>query len=128
MKKITLSLLLICVFIGPSSAADTVVLNGTPLIQAKGNVELSENVSLSESQQNEYRLIITKNDKNYYWATRENRPLIKKQSGEISIFVEPGGTGYIRVSEQDGRILYLEHMAYGFKTISYWGVANSFSP
>ena len=119
----------IIVMPAPTLQADEIiVLNGTPIIQSKGNPEESNNKQLSESQRNEYRLLITKDGDKYFWTTRKNRPLIKTQSGDISIFLEPGGSGYIRVSEREGQILYLEHMAYGFQTVNYWGTAVSFSP
>ena len=128
LMKIVLSLLFILLPTIAFSATEVVVLNGIPIVQSKGNIQQSENLKLSEIQQNEYRLLITKKGDDYFWTTRENRPLIKMQSGDISIFIEPGGAGYIRVSEQNGQVLYLEHMANGFQTITYWGTAKKFKP
>lgn len=129
MRKIFILLFLL--LLSPSitfGANESVVLNGVPIVQSKGNIQQSENSQLSENQQKEYRLLITKYGEDYFWATRENRPLIKKQSGDISIFIEPSGAGYIRVSEQGGKVLYLEHMAHGFQTVTYWGIAENFAP
>ena len=111
-----------------STESVVLVLNGIPIVQSKGNIQQSENVKLTESQQNEYRLLITKKGDDYFWTSRENRPLSKMQSGDISIFIESGGAGYIRVSEQNGQILYLEHMAIGFQTVTYWGISEKFMP
>jgi hypothetical protein len=121
---------LVLLFLSASTlwASESVVLNGTPIIQAKGNLQESKNTQLSESQKNEYRILITKEGDNYFWATRENRPLIKTLSGEFSIFIDPLGSGSVRVAEKDGLIMYLEQMAIGFQTVSYWGTASSFSP
>ncbi len=110
------------------SSSEYLVLNGIPIVQSKGNIQQSENVKLTESQQNEYRLLITKKGDDCFWTSRENRPLSKMQSGNISIFIESGGAGYIQVSEQNGQIFYLEHMAIGFQIVTYWGISEKFMP
>jgi hypothetical protein len=70
MKKIIKLLFLL--LISPTVAFgsnESVVLNGVPIVQSKGNIQQSENFQLSESQQNEYRLLITRNGEEYFWAT-----------------------------------------------------------
>lgn len=129
MKKFTIWTFLLMLFPAVVIAAtESVVLIGVPITQSKGNIQSSENFKLTESQQNEYRLLITKAGEDYFWKTRENKQLIKGQSGEITIFIEPGGAGYVRISKVDGKVLYMEHMTHGFQTITYWGIAEDFAP
>lgn len=128
MKIFILALLILSMPSLGMPANEVLVLNGTPLVQQKGTIENSENYQLSENQKNEYRVLIVKNDDGYFWESRERRPLIKEQSGAFSIFIEPGGAGYIKVIESNGTFLYMEHMSIGFQTLTYWGVSDNYKP
>jgi len=129
MKNVFLGLILVIIVPAVSiGGTESIVLNGIPLTQSKSNIQESQNYQLSESQQNEYRLLITKIGENYFWKTRENRPLFKHQSGDITIFIEMGGAGYIRISKVEGRFFYMEHMAHGFQSVTYWGITENFTP
>ena len=108
--------------------AEIIVLNGIPLVQAKCSIEDCKHFALSESQQLESRVLITKKDNKYLWASRGNRELTKSQSGMVTIFTENIGAGYIRIVKAGDKILYTEHMGLTLETISYWGTANDFSP
>ena len=107
---------------------ELVVLNGTPNIQNKSSLEVSGNFSLTEFQQAESRLIITKKGQKYYWTTRQNRELIKHESGIYTIFMESNGAGYVKAMKSADKVLYMEHMGLGLETITYWGTADYLSP
>jgi len=95
--------LLILIFLPSLSSAQSkiVVLNGIPLVQCKSSIEGSHNINLTGSEQNEYRVLIIKRGEKYFWSSRENRELIKLESGDITIFMEKGGAGYIGTEKRD---------------------------
>lgn len=105
-------------------SASTVVVNGLPMKKVMSDIEGTESVTVSEKERLSYRLLITKKDKQYVWASRENKELIFSQNGAFYDFVEPNGRGYVRVSIADGKCLYMEHLTLGFKNITYWGVGE----
>lgn len=103
---------------------EVVVIKGTPIIQSKSSVEESKNFQLSESQQAESRLIITKIGQKYYWSSRQDRELTKHESGIYTTFLETKGAGYVKAMKSADKVLYMEHMGLGLETITYWGVAD----
>lgn len=106
---------------------EVVVLKGVPIVQNKSSVEESGNFQLSESQQTESRLIITRKGQKYYWTSRQDRELTRHESGIYTIFLETKGAGYVRAMKSANKVLYMEHMGLGLETITYWGVADSLS-
>ena len=103
------------------------VVNGSPIKKVMSDIEGTESVTVSEKELPSYRLLITKKDKKYIWASRENKDLIFSKNGAFYDFVEPNGRGYIRVSITDGKCLYMEHLTLGFKNITYWGIGEECS-
>lgn len=120
------------------SLSENLVLNGIPVSKVSSSFEDTHRFILSESEQNEFRLLITNKNGKYYWASRGNRELILKISGMIYIFIDPSGGGYIEIldtkivpefSQANGkRFLYKEHLRNFLTNITYWGYANEFSP
>jgi hypothetical protein len=109
-------------------AQEIVVLEGTPIIQNKSSVNESGNFPLTESQQNESRLIITKKGQKYYWTSRQYRELTKYESGAYTIFLENKGAGYVKTMKNEDKVFYMEHMGIGLETITYWGTADYLRP
>ena len=107
---------------------ESVVLKGVPVIQNKSTVEGSSNITLTKSQQEESKLIITKNGQKYYWATRQNRELTKHVSGIYTIFLDTRGAGYVKAMQSGDKVFYIEHMSLGLETITYWGTADYLRP
>jgi hypothetical protein len=105
------------------STVSQVVFKGLPIKKDMSDIEGTEQVSLSEKERVEYRLVITKQGKKYFWESRENRELIISRSDDFYNFVEPNGAGYIRIAKVEGKFLYMEHLTTGFKNITYWGYA-----
>lgn len=52
-------------------------------------------LSASERQQN--AVLIVKRGDEYFWASREDRPLVHVLSGVFHLFIEPSGGGYVKV-------------------------------
>jgi len=78
--------------------------------------------------------VISKIGNDYYWASRENTPLTRTESGSFITYTASNGSGYIRViksggkktaslmSETEKKFDYVEHLLLGLRTITYFGV------
>ncbi|GEM_PF-2537060 len=105
------------------STVSNVVFRGLPLKKDMSDFEGTEQVSLEGKDRVEYRLIITKQGRKFFWESRENHELLISRSGEFYNFVDPKGAGYIRIAKVEGKLFYMEHLTIGFKNITYWGYA-----
>jgi hypothetical protein len=101
-----------------------VIFSGLPIKKDMSDIEGTEQVHLSKSEQWNYRLEIIKRGIKYYWASRENRELLFSKSGEFYNFVEPNAAGYVRIAKTEKGVIYMEHLTIGMKNISYWGIAT----
>jgi hypothetical protein len=80
--RLALFIILLVPTIGYS---EMVVLNAIPQSKIISSADATERTQLNESQQNKFRLLITKKNGKYYWASRKNRELIRKISGAVHI-------------------------------------------
>lgn len=56
----------------------------------------------------------------YFWESRENRPLTLTSSGEFTyLSAEPGQ--YVRLRKLNDRIEYVEHVDKAWESVTYWG-------
>lgn len=130
MRKI-LSLLLALLFMVFifNGYTETIVFEGMPLVRNSASVENSINERVKGEKQINYKLIITKEGKNYIWFSREKKKLKYSKRGALHYFINPEGRGYIKISKaRGGKYLYLEHMSRGLQTITYWGTADKLKP
>jgi len=122
----------------PASAEDGLVLSAVPTAKVESSSDRTERFSLAPAQAQEFAVVIVKRNGRYFWASRENRELLHSRSGVFDLFIEPGGSGYIKVLDQRAlpdflrvpgpAIQYLEQMTLGLATLTYWGEATDFSP
>lgn len=132
MRTIAIALLLA---FATSIQAGEVVFEGYPVKKIETN-ENSSNVSvLSKEKSTEYKVVITKEGENYYWATRGNLQVVPMQSGFYITFLAVNGTGYVRTlapearnifkqlpaEEQQKQFLYFEHLVHQMGSITYYG-------
>ena len=128
MKYPFLFIVLIAFSTSIAFAETVVVLSGLPQVKVMSDFSGTEQVRMSESDQANYRCEIVKKGNDYYWASRKDMSLIYSESGTFYDFVEPSGSGYIRVVVADGATYYMEHLTLGLKNITYWGAATEFTP
>lgn len=110
---------------------------GVPAMKiSEGGVE--RNVEkLEQSKSIELICVIKEIDGKFIWASRENKPLVKIDTGgAFLIFLAVDGSGYIRVikpnfksaaslmSPTEKSFDYIEHLLLGLRTITYYGKAN----
>ena len=79
---------------------------------------------------------ISEIDGKYYWATRENKQLVRTESGAFITFVAVNGSGYVRfinpklkkaaslMSNTEAKYDYVEHLVIGLSTVTYWGTSR----
>ena len=126
-KYLLSTVLIVILFPIPANAESTIIINGLPMKKVMSDIGGTESVNLTKDEGFNYRLLITKKGDKYIWASREDKELIFSHKGEFYNFVEPNGTGYIRVAKTGDNILYEEHLTLGFKNITYWGMAQEFN-
>lgn len=128
MKRLITTLLIL--LLSATCYAETIVFKGYPTVKGRGmSDDGSFNTPLSESASEEYKVIISKDGDKYYWLSRENKPLLYSKSGKFHNFVNPSGSGYIKIFQtEEGNYLYMEHMSLGLDTITYWGISEEFNP
>ena len=92
-----------CVFAALMSAANAgtvyakqLVIKGTPVVRVTSSPDESHRQVLSSGQQNEFQLLITKDNDEYVWESRDQHQLVTTESGIFSYFVAPT-TGWIKV-------------------------------
>ena len=137
MTRISVALLVLFLT-APSMAAETSVLNATPLSRVNSSDTNTKREALSSAQQQEFRIVIKKIDGKYFWASRENRELFYTLSGAFHIFIDPRSGAYVKVFDKNflaeslrdpgPRFIYLEHNHLWLNTITYWGTTNVFEP
>jgi hypothetical protein len=95
-------------------AAEQLVLYGTPPTKIESTSGETSKFRLSDNQKLKSRLWIVKREGEYFWASREYRPLGHTISGAFHYFIEPNGGGYIKVVDrrsllqnENPRYLYL---------------------
>jgi precorrin-4 methylase len=110
------------IFISTPSTAE-VILSATPEVKVFAAKDSSYKVELTRPQQIENRVVIEKIDGRYYWTTRQNHELFAQKSGNFIIFIDPLGSGYVKINVETGD--FLEHVHLGLDTITYWGNINT---
>ena len=109
------------------------VFTGLPLMKiSEGGIERTpEKVSLKDAPN--LKCVISKIGDKYYWASRENKELIRTESGAFSTFVCADGSGYVRIigfdlkeiaslmSNTETEFDYVEHMLIGLRSVTYYG-------
>lgn len=129
MRKISLILIMLVYFLVGIGQAETIVFEGIPLVRNSSSMEESRNEQVQGENQVNYKLIIRKKGDEYIWFSREKKKLTYIQSGAFDYFVNPDGSGYMKIVKgENGKYLYMEHMSIGLQTITYWGVSEKFEP
>jgi hypothetical protein len=105
--------------------ADDLVFEGRPLVRVDADGKEAKLIELSTSAGQKFACRIVKRGRGYVWASRENRHLDRVQAGDVTYYISPEGSGYVKVLEvrvRDGQEFdYIEHVSAGFKTVTYWG-------
>jgi len=124
MRKI-MTALFILIAVAGCSFAEKIVFEGTPQYRCSTSFDKDVRDKIVGEDQINYKVLITKDENGYLWSSREKRSLNHNLSGIYQYFVNPQGSGYIKlVKNEDGSYSYMEHMTSGLQTITYWGNGN----
>ena len=96
------------------------VLEGIPTVRVDAAEDGATLQVLSESEAEESRLTVGFVDDQYYWTSRENRPLQKFAVGAFTYLSSDPGH-YIRFTRLNDRIAYTEHVDSASGSTTWWG-------
>jgi hypothetical protein len=112
-------------------AAAQNVLDAEPTVRNDSSEDAATRHVLPPVERAKNRAIIIKRDDKYFWASRGGRELVHHASGAFDYFIEPGGSGYVKVFDSHSmptdlrpkgpRYQYMEHVTIMLYSITYWG-------
>lgn len=119
-----------------AEAQSRTVFSGVRVIKVnEGGIDrLSENLSREKAVN--LGCVISEIGGKYYWATRENKEMVRRVSGAFITFLAVDGSGYVRlvdpgaktaaslISPTEVKFDYVEHLLIGLQSITYYGNAR----
>lgn len=127
---------LLLIFTRLSAAQSETIFSGAPVIKiSEGGVERFPE-KVSKEKASNLRCVISRIEGKYYWASRENKELLRTVSGAFITFFAIDGSGYVRIippelkgtaslmAEAESKFDYVEHLLIGLRHITYYGVMN----
>lgn len=119
----------------PGLAWADVEFEGVPVVRVGLNDGQAETAAVPPGKAAEFRVVITRDGDQYFWASRKNIPLVKTESGAYVTYVATTGAGYIRVlapfmremhaklprEERLHEFVYMEHMTATLGSVTYYG-------
>jgi hypothetical protein len=109
---VTIALLLLAL----TGNTEEMVFHGLPSERFKVSDVIEKEV-MTDSQASEFQVMIVRDGEDFYWASREYKPMLQIHSGIYTIYLS--SAGYVKVEEPTGD--YIEHMTIGLNTITYKG-------
>lgn len=118
-----------------AQSAET-VFKGRPQLQITETALNRVPKQIGEAEADGFECVISKIGKRYYWASRENRELVRVVSEGFITYVAVDGSGYVRlvdpqrkssvslVSGTEDRFDYVEHVLTGLRSMSYFGITR----
>lgn len=111
-------------------AADEVVFRGTPTVRLIAGAATESREKLDGEGAKKSECVITVRGKNkYFWASRNNVPMMRVDAPQFTYFIHAGGAGYVKVYNGERKAVnapadYIETISQGFEVITYWGRAE----
>ena len=133
MRRVCLVLALWVCVVSDARAQAVTVFKGIPTVKiSEGGIErLPE--SLPRERAVNSACVVSRIGDDYYWASRENKRMVRVESGAFITYVAINGAGYVRViqpsmkqlaalmGETEAKFDYVEHMLIGLKSVTYYG-------
>ena len=118
------------------AAQATTVFVGLPGVKiSEGGVErVPENVTRDRAVN--LACVISRIGDKYYWASRENKEMVRIASGAFITFLAVDGAGYVRIVAQgmkeavslmgdtETKFDYVEHALIGLRSVTYYGLTR----
>jgi hypothetical protein len=96
-------------------------LEGLPAVRIDASKEGASRRTLSSAEAAKQGLKIQILNGQYYWTSRDNRPLTLSSSGEFTYLTSTEPGQYVRFRRINDRIDYVEHVDMGTGSVTYWG-------
>lgn len=117
------------------AAAQQIEFEGTPFKRVQNSFENRQTFDLDADERGEFSVRIVQEGENYFWATRDNTPMVKVESGIYVTYIAANGSGFVRTLNETardaflqapdnniiGQITYIEHLLLGLESITYYG-------
>jgi hypothetical protein len=111
-------------FCAAAAAADT-EFEGTPGTKVEVTLGAVSSEKVPKGEALQHRVLITREGDQYFWASRNNTPLYRLDSGDYVTYIAATGVGYVRVlnpSKARGRkVTYMEHLTVQLGSVTYFG-------
>lgn len=128
-------LLLAAAVLAPTVSAAEVEFEGTPSVKVEVHEGVAQTQTVPQQRAREVGVKVVRSANGYLWASRNNVPLLKQESGAYVTYVATTGAGYIRVlspamrralqslpaEQRDKEYFYMEHMVNQMGSITYFG-------
>jgi len=115
----------IALLAGANAAAADTEFEGTPETRVEVTLGATTSEAVPRAEREKRRVVITREGDQYFWASRNNTPLYKLDSGDYVTYVAATGVGYVRVlsaRKAIGRkVTYMEHLTVQMGSITYFG-------
>jgi hypothetical protein len=123
MRNIVLSVA--ALLVSANAAGAETEFEGTPQTRVEVTLGATTSEAVPRDEREKRRVVITRDGDKYYWASRNNTPLYKLDSGDYVTYVAATGVGYVRVlspRKATGRnVRYMEHLTVQMGSITYFG-------
>lgn len=131
MKKILITVLML--LNSSLSFAQAIVFTGTPSVKV---IEAGVEHVVTELDRAAAGLscVITELNGNFYWKSRGNKQMLKRDAGAFVTFIAVDGAGYVRIIKPDfkeavviamtqteKKFDYVEHLTTGLRSVIYYG-------
>jgi len=101
-------LCLLSLALSENISAKQLVIKGTPVVNIASNGDQTNRTELTEGQDHQFTLLITKDDSGrYLWESREGKELIRTDQGVFTHFLSPG-SGWIKIGKTSELLSILE--------------------
>jgi hypothetical protein len=124
--------LLIALFVCAVSLchADEIVFRGTPEVRVFSSTDQDRREKLDSNTADKNECVVVQRGRKYFWASRDNAPLLRVDAPQFTYFIHSGGAGYVKVftgsrAAANAPADYVENINQGFEVITYWGKAES---
>jgi hypothetical protein len=96
-------------------------IEGLPAVRIDASKEGATRRTLNSTEASKQSLKIRIVNGQYFWASREDRPLTLSSSGEFTYLTSAEPGQYVRFKRINDRIAYVEHVDMAFGSVTYWG-------
>jgi hypothetical protein len=118
-----------------NARATALEFEGTPVLKVEVSDGAVQTLPVPKQTSLKYGVRVERTPTGYVWASRNNVPLVRVESGDYVTYTATTGAGYLRVlapvmrkallalpdGEREKEFVYMEHMVHRMGSITYFG-------